>query len=208
MSVGLGLTVGSVGSVAATDDVAIAGGRTTIATDSTLTLPADGSSPVLALTAPGESPCPGVTVSGFASRVGDPVALVAEDGSTHTGEDLVAAAMRGLVDVATTTLDEPTTVVAAHPAVWHDYPVDALRRALDRAGLPDVTLVSEPEAAVMWLRRSRPSVDNGPVLVYDLGGSGLDVTLVGGGDQPRILGRALRTEDISGAEFDLSLIHI
>src|ERR1700676_3866578 len=39
---------------------------------------------------------PGLVVTGFVDRVGDPVGLVAVDGSTHRGEVLVADALRAL----------------------------------------------------------------------------------------------------------------
>ncbi|MFI6433783.1 Hsp70 family protein [Rhodococcus oryzae] len=207
MTVGLGLTVGAVNSVAVTalEHDADAQGPS-ITASSTLELGGDAPA-VLGVPSRHEGDVPrGTVISGFATRVGDPVALVADDGSTHTGEDLVVTAMQCLIEASSAGLAEFPAVAAAYPAVWPSHTVDALRTALDRAGLDGVTLVPEPEAAVAWLQRngSRDGADASDdlVLVYDLGGTSLDVTLVHAGDAPRIIGKPMRSEDFGGSEFD------
>ncbi|WP_027501620.1 Hsp70 family protein [Rhodococcus sp. UNC363MFTsu5.1] len=207
MTVGLGLTVGAVNSVAvaALEHTADAQGPS-ITASSTLALGGDTPA-VLGVPNRYEGDVPrGTVISGFATRVGDPVALVADDGSTHTGEDLVVTAMQCLIEASSAGLDESPAVAAAYPAVWPSHTVDALRSALDRAGLTGVTLVPEPEAAVAWLQRDGSRDGAGAsddlVLVYDLGGTSLDVTLVSAGETPRIIGKPMRSEDFGGSEFD------
>ncbi|MGW6378462.1 Hsp70 family protein [Rhodococcus sp. NPDC055112] len=207
MTVGLGLTVGAVNSVAVTaleHDADTQG--PSITASSTLELGGDAPA-VLGVPSRHEGDVPrGTVISGFATRVGDPVALVADDGSTHTGEDLVVTAMQCLIEASSAELVEFPAVAAAYPAVWPSHTVDALRSALDRAGLAGVTLVPEPEAAVAWLQRNGSrdgaSASDDLVLVYDLGGTSLDVTLVHAGDTPRIIGKPMRSEDFGGSEFD------
>ncbi|MFF0817797.1 Hsp70 family protein [Rhodococcus sp. NPDC003318] len=224
MATGLGLTVGSTNSVAVTDSLAGSGGgalagsgggalsgsgggalsgsgggalsgsgvgASTITVPTALTLGETG--PVLF----GGSPA-GAVISGYADRVGDPVPLIADDGSAHAGAALVATTMRALADESA----PADAVTAAHPAAWSEYQADVLSAALVDAGLPGVTLVPEPVAAAAWLRHTHPGIDDSPVVVYDLGAGSLDVTVVRPGEQPEILGTPLRSEDFSGARFD------
>ncbi|MFD1815442.1 Hsp70 family protein [Rhodococcus gannanensis] len=198
MATGLGLTVGSMQSTAAlaADPTASAAGTAPgVQTHTVRTaLALDGSS--VSLLHEGEAPA--VVVSGFAHRVGDPVALIADDGSSHTGADLVAATVRCLVDEA-----PPADAVAvAHPATWTGYQSDVLSAALERAGLADAVLLTEPQAAASWMRHAHPSADDSPVVVYDLGAGSLDVTVVRPAESPEVLGTPLRSEEYSGSAFD------
>ncbi|MGW4479479.1 Hsp70 family protein [Rhodococcus triatomae] len=198
MATGLGLTVGSMQSTAALAADPAARGDGTVPDPQTHTvrtaLALDGSGVSLLH----EGDAAAVVVSGFANRVGDPVALIADDGSTHTGTDLVAATVRCLVDTAPAT----DAVAVAHPAVWTGHQADMLSDALGRAGLPDTVLVTEPQAAVGWMRYTHPSTDDAPIVVYDLGAGSLDVTVVQPAENPEILGTPLRSEEYSGSAFD------
>jgi molecular chaperone DnaK (HSP70) len=145
-----------------------------------------------------------VVLEGFLARVGDPVDILAEDGTSHSAADLVATAVHGLIDeVDTETTTQDSTAVACHPAWWSRHTVDVQRAALDRAGLREVTLVPEPTAAVRWLEAAQGPLDDGAVIVYDLGASGLTVSVVRTGEHTALLGTPLRTTDVAGAEFDL-----
>ncbi|TLG03275.1 Hsp70 family protein [Nocardia cyriacigeorgica] len=144
---------------------------------------------------------PGVRIEGFVSRVGDPVPMLADDGTSHTASDLVATAIARLVDEAAAT---GATVVACHPAHWTAHTVSVLRTALDDAGLPDIALIPEPVAAVRWsCAAGRTATGDGAVLVYDLGATGLTVSVVRTGDRIELLGTPAYSTDIAGAEFDL-----
>jgi actin-like ATPase involved in cell morphogenesis len=142
-----------------------------------------------------------VVLEGFLARVGDPVDILAEDGTAHSAADLVATAVDCLIDEIG--FDAAQSTVACHPAWWSRHTVDVQRAALDRAGLREVTLVPEPTAAVRWLEAAHGPLGDGAVVVYDLGASGLTVSVVRTGVQAAVLGTPLRTTDVAGAEFDL-----
>ncbi|WP_249353312.1 Hsp70 family protein [Rhodococcus sp. Q] len=200
MATGLGLTIGSAQSTAALDADDAALGKAEIVTVPTA-LALDGAT--VSLVADGATPP--MVIAGYAGRVGDPVALIADDGSTHSGEDLVAATARCLAD----SVPQADAVALAHPAVWTGYQVDVLAAALDLAGLPDVAFVTEPQAAVRWMQRTRSHADDAPVVVYDLGAGSLDVTVVRPQEDPEILGAPLRSEEYSGSAFDhMTLQHV
>ncbi|WP_405160133.1 Hsp70 family protein [Nocardia sp. NBC_01499] len=197
----LGITVGSSNSVAvaaAQDD-----GGDVVSHPSVLRLAAD--TPPALGTAPRTTArhADDVLLEGFLARVGDPVDMLAEDGTAHSAADLVAAAVACLMDEISTDAREYGTTVACHPAWWSRHTVEIQRAALDREGLREVTLVPEPAAAVRWLESAHGQLGDGAVIVYDLGASGLTVSVVRTGDHASLLGTPLRTTDIAGAEFDL-----
>ncbi|MBA4024684.1 MAG: Hsp70 family protein [Gordonia sp.] len=145
-------------------------------------------------------------ITGFVDRVGDPVALLGDDGAQYTGQDLYAAAMSALAAEADRW--NADQIVVAIPNDWQAHAIEALRSAADDQALPPVTVVAEAVAAVAALESRRGPVD-GVQVVYDLGGSALDVAVVTGGPDSRILGRPLRSEEVSGAQFDhLVLGHV
>ncbi|MGK8525266.1 Hsp70 family protein [Nocardia asteroides] len=95
-------------------------------------------------------------------------------------------------------------VTVAYPARYADEQVDALRAALDGVELRRVALVAEPVAAAAWLEADRGPLMPGLALVYDLGGAGLDVTLVrvgAGCPHNPIVGVSLRSTDFGGRAF-------
>ncbi|MEU2030606.1 Hsp70 family protein [Nocardia amamiensis] len=95
-------------------------------------------------------------------------------------------------------------IAMTYPARYADEQVDALRAALDGVELGRVALVAEPVAAVAWLEADRGPLMPGLALVYDLGGAGLDVTLVRvGAGCPRnpIVGVSLRSTEFGGRAF-------
>lgn len=215
MATGLGIVVGSQNSVAAVDPdgSGAADGRdyVTISHPTTLQLSAD-EAPVLGVVH--TSPALGrhskdILLDGFVDRVGDPIGILADDGSIYAGEDLTATAIGCLVDEAAAGLAESPTIVATYPTSWAHYSVDALRDALERAGFSDVTPVPEATAAVRWLDNARGPLADGAVVVYDLGGTTLDISVVRTGDSAGILGKPIRSDDISGVQFDhLTMQHV
>ncbi|MBF6334645.1 Hsp70 family protein [Nocardia abscessus] len=146
-----------------------------------------------------------VLLEGFLARVGDPVGIFAEDGSSYSAPDLVATAIGCLVDeiAAETGQDAGRAMVACHPAWWSRHTVDIQRDALERAGLGEVTLVPEPTAAIRWLDAAHGRTDDGAVIVFDLGASGSTVSVVRTGEHASLLGTPLRNTEVAGAEFDL-----
>ncbi|HKV20299.1 MAG TPA: molecular chaperone, partial [Mycobacterium sp.] len=83
----------------------------------------------------------GMTLTGFVDRVGDPVPMVAGDGSRHRPEMLLVEALDGVARAAART---PVAEVAvAVPAHWRPAMVEALRGALrSKPGLARSPLVS------------------------------------------------------------------
>src|SRR3569833_454979 len=69
---------------------------------------------------------PGVVLSGFVERVGDPVPLVAEDGSSHRADRVLVEAL----DAMANAVGGGQPVAIAVPAYWGPGTVGALRGAL------------------------------------------------------------------------------
>ncbi|WP_228002318.1 Hsp70 family protein [Nocardia australiensis] len=119
----------------------------------------------------------------------DLVALVAECLITEVRRDCRAA---------------DAGVTLTYPAGYDEDLIAELRAALDAVGLGQVVLVAEPVAAVTWLEAARGPLMPGLTLVYDLGGAGLDVTLVrvgAGRSADPIVGTSLRSPEFGGRAF-------
>ncbi|GGF12649.1 Hsp70 family protein [Williamsia phyllosphaerae] len=220
MASGLGLKIGSSASVAVS--TTRSGTYDALVRQTALEL-VPGRAPVL--TAAGGVSTASSDLAGFTQRVGDPVALVADDGRRFSGEELYATALACL---ARESGSDASSVVVACPNGWQAYTVDALRAAAETQGLSDVTFVPEAIAAVAAAEATRPeglasggvprsggshaaapATDTDLVVVYDLGGSALDIAVVRTGDASQIIGRPVRSEDISGDAFDqLILTHV
>ncbi|MFQ6396724.1 Hsp70 family protein [Nocardia sp. KC 131] len=209
MAVGLGLSVGTVNTVSALAEEGSAKappGRRSAAERSpaitrrtTLTFDSTGMARV------GIIPRHGRAITEFAdltqrtsiqARVGhralspsDLVAIVAECLITEARRD------RRAVDAG---------IALTHPAGYAIDQVADLRASLDAVGLGDVALVAEPVAAATWLEAERGPMMPGLALIYDLGGSTLDVTLVrvgAGCPNNPIVGVPLRSPKFGGRAF-------
>ncbi|WP_083913900.1 Hsp70 family protein [Nocardia concava] len=146
--------------------------------------------------APGAEP---EVPEGFLSRVGDPVDIRIADGTAVRAADLVAAAIGRAVDQA----GPAQAVVACYPAWWSQHTVETQRTALTEAGLETVALVPEPTAAMRWLQEVHESSHDGAMVVYDLGATGLTVSVARTGAMSGLLGEPVRTTGVAGSEFDL-----
>lgn len=207
MSAGLGIRIGTAASVAALDtsedpyaprDFATDEAMLTVTRRSALDL-RPGAAPSLARLQDRQSR---YLISGFADRVGDPVPVIDEDGRSHQAEDLFATATRALVAEACAGADCDPTVVVTYPDRWSIYTTDVLRGALERAGVPDATLVPDSAAAMRWLEGSRGAASDGLVVIYDLGAHSLDVTLMRTGAEAGTIGAGANSTDFGGAQFD------
>ncbi|MBF6212087.1 Hsp70 family protein [Nocardia puris] len=132
----------------------------------------------------------------FADLARDPEAMIV-GGRLFSPANLVAAVVNGLLEGA-----EPDSgAVATYPAVYTDKQLALLRQALDLGGARHVLLVPEPVAAAEWLDWEHGPLETGFVLVYDLGGESLDVSVVRVGpdweDHP-IVGKPVRSYDFGG----------
>ncbi|WP_330232385.1 Hsp70 family protein [Nocardia sp. NBC_00508] len=139
-----------------------------------------------------------MAVTDFADLGRDPDAVIV-GGRIWSPANLIAAVVNELRAV------EPGTseagVVATYPAMYSDKQVSLLRQALDLSGAGDVLLVPEPVAAAEWLEHEHGPLETSFVLVYDLGGTSLDVTIVRVGpdwDNHPMIGKPVRSYDFGG----------
>jgi hypothetical protein len=152
---------------------------------------------------------PGLVITDFVDRVGDPAGITAADGSTHRSETLVADALRALAHTATDGVALPDAVAVTYPAHWDPVAIDAIRVALSRvsewsrgrlAVLPDST-------AALFALQANPGVPGrGIVAVCDFGGSGTTLTLVDAANAYQAIAPAARHAEFSGDRIDQALL--
>ncbi|WP_062541354.1 Hsp70 family protein, partial [Mycobacterium celatum] len=151
---------------------------------------------------------PGLVITDFVDRVGDPVGIVASDGSTHRSETLLADALRALAYAATDGRALPEAVAATHPAHWGQAAVGALHAALSR--VPEwsgdkVALLPDSTAALTALQSNPGLPTRGIIALCDFGGTGTSLTLVdAAGYHP--VAPTVRHTDFSGDLIDQALL--
>jgi actin-like ATPase involved in cell morphogenesis len=147
----------------------------------------------------------GMTLTGFVDRIGDPVPMVAQDGSRHRPEILLVEALDGVARIAART---PVSEVAvAVPAHWRPSAVEALRSALrSKPGLARSPLVSDATAALTALRSSPGLPTAGVIVLCDFGGSGAGITLVDAAAEDAPIGETVRVPDFSGDQIDQAVL--
>ncbi|MBF6164786.1 Hsp70 family protein [Streptomyces gardneri] len=210
MAVGLGLSIGTVNTVSVLAEEGSAkappGRRKsqraqTITRPTTLTFDSTGVARV------GMIPRHGRAVTEFADLTQRSSTWARVGNRALAPADLVATVAKCLV--AEVQQDHPVDgaglgIALTYPARYADEQVDALRAALDGVELQRVALVAEPVAAAAWLEADRGPLMPGLTLVYDLGGAGLDVTLVrvgAGCPHNPIVGVPLRSTEFGGRAF-------
>jgi hypothetical protein len=202
MSDGVGLSVG------ATNLVAVVVGRTAVTRSPVVTLyphrpPEVG--------VPSENPNlneRGLIITDFVDRVGDPVGIVAADGSTHLADKVLADALRAMLYAVRKPPTEPVAVT--YPAHWRPVAVDALRTAL--AAVPEfqqptpAPLVSDASAALTALQDDPGVPTRGVIALCDFGGTGTNITLVDAAKGFAPIGPTVRHTDLSGDLIDQALL--
>ncbi|MEU7765641.1 Hsp70 family protein [Nocardia sp. NPDC049190] len=191
MTTGLGFSIGSVNSVTAsvhgvrTRPVARSR-RTAVTFDSAGGLRVGGISRL------------GMAITDFADLSRDPDTVVV-GGRIWSPANLVAAVVQEL------RASEPAAieagVITTYPATYSDKQLALLRQALALSGAGDILLVPEPVAAAEWLEYAHGPLESNFVLVYDLGGTSLDVTVVRVGpdwDNHPMIGKPMRSYDFGG----------
>jgi actin-like ATPase involved in cell morphogenesis len=154
---------------------------------------------------------PGLVITDFVDRLGDPVGIVAADGSTHRSEPLIADAMRSLAYAATGGRPLPENIAVTYPAHWSAKSVDALGAALGR--VPEwsnrakpLVLIPDP-AATLFAVRANPGIPaRGTVAVCDFGGSGTSITLMDAAGDYQALAPTVRHHEFSGDMIDQALL--
>lgn len=152
---------------------------------------------------PGENPQltePGLVITDFVERVGDPVPLVASDGSAHRGVDLLAEAVEAMTRAASP-VRRPDTSVLAVPAHWRPTALDAVRGAL-----PGVRVVPDSVAALTAVQAHPGLPARGVVAVLDFGATGTSLTLADAGAGFATIGQTVRYEDFSGELIDQEIL--
>ena len=202
MSDSLGLSIGM------TNLVAARVGRPPVMRRAVLTL-FSGRAPEVGV--PGENTAlnqPGLVLTGFVERVGDPVPLIAEDGSSHRGERVLVEAL----DAMARTVGGGSPVAIAVPAHWGPAVIGALRGALrDKPnfapeGVP-ATLVPDSAAALTALQAAPGLPAGGVVALVDLGGSGTSITLADANANYAFIGETVRYTDFSGDQIDQAVLN-
>jgi hypothetical protein len=202
MADGVGLSVG------ATNLTAVAVGRAAVTRSAVVTLFPNRP---LEVGLPGENPrlTPderGAVVTDFVDRVGDPVGIVAPDGTTHRGEVLLGEALRALLYEVTNGRATLDPVVITHPAHWLPATVDALRGALSQMReFSGAAVLSDATAAVTALRDDPGLPTSGVIALCDFGGSGTSITRVDAASGEQV-GQTVRHPELSGDLIDNAVL--
>lgn len=140
----------------------------------------------------------------FKRRMGDEVPLIV-GGAEVSAQDLLAAVVSWVVGVASEREGEaPDTVTLTHPVGWEDHRRSLLRQASSDAGIGNVVLMTEPEAAALSYAAREGVACGSTLAVYDLGGGTFDATVVQKTDENSfaVLGTPQGLERLGGADFD------
>ncbi|WP_406815146.1 Hsp70 family protein [Mycobacterium sp. M23085] len=156
---------------------------------------------------------PGVVLTGFVNRVGDPRGVVAIDGSVHRSEVLVADGLRALAYAASGGRALPDDIAVTYPAHWESHAVEALGAALgeipewSRRARP-ILLIPDAAAALLAVRTNPGIPPHGTVALCDFGGSGTNITLMHADGDYRALAPTVRHRDLSGDLIDQALLGV
>jgi hypothetical protein len=150
---------------------------------------------------PAELTLHGQRLTGFVDRVGDPVPLIAPDGSKYRPEGLLADALGAMAHAVTAGMPVADVAVTV-PAHWRASVVDTLRRNL-RGKLP---VVSDATAALTALRANPGLPTHGVIVLCDFGGSGTNITLANAARDFSPFGETVRFPDFSGDQLDQALL--
>jgi Hsp70 protein len=152
---------------------------------------------------------PGLVISDFVDRAGDPAGVAAADSSVHRSETLVADALLALAYTATDGLALPDAVAVTHPAHWDAVAVDSVRVALSRVSewsRGRLALLPDSAAALFALQLNPGLPNSGTIAVCDFGGSGATVSLVDAANGYQAIAPPVRTEDFSGGRIDQAVL--
>lgn len=154
---------------------------------------------------------PGLVLTDFVDRVGEPAGIVAADGSTHRSEALVADGLRALAYTATGGRPMPDHITVSYPAHWGSAAVDALGRALSRvsewSNRTNPLVLIPDAAAVLFAVRTQPGIAaSGTIAVCDFGGSGTSLTLIDAASEYRPVAPTVRHHGFSGDMIDQLLL--
>lgn len=144
----------------------------------------------------------------FKRRIGDSVPIAVGE-AWMAPEDVYATMARWVVDKAREREGGPAdSVIMTHPAAWGQHRTSTVLAALNMAGLPEVTLISEPEAAALHYASQTRVEDGSTIAVYDLGGGTFDTAVLrkAGAGRFELLGHPDGIETLGGADFDAAVL--
>jgi Hsp70 protein len=149
-----------------------------------------------------------ITITGFVERVGDPIPLVATDGSQHRSDRLLVEALAAMVaDSGAPTSD----ITIARPAHWGSAALSALREAL--LTVPTFTpngvlvpVVADATTALTALAIDPGLPADGVVGLIDFGASGTSLTLADAGSGFAPVDETVRYLEFSGDQIDQLLL--
>jgi hypothetical protein len=145
----------------------------------------------------------GMVFTDFVDRVGDPVGLVAADGSTHRAEALLVEALRAVP--VTGPRGEHAGI--SHPAHWHPRQVDAVRAALAAdTELRSAALFSDALTALVALADNPGLPARGVIALCDFGGTGTSITVADAAIGYQPISPTVRHPELSGALIDQALL--
>jgi molecular chaperone DnaK len=143
----------------------------------------------------------------FKRRLGDPTPVLL--GGVPTPPEVLTG--RLLQSVYETVVRKqgapPASVALTHPANWGPFKRDLFTRAAQSAGVPQATLVTEPQAAAISYATQERVEPGSVVAVYDLGGGTFDAAVLR--KEPdgsfSILGTPEGIERLGGIDFDAAV---
>lgn len=149
----------------------------------------------------------GLILTDFVERVGDPVGMLAPDGSTHRGEILLAEALAALLRTLTRGRPPADPIAVTHPAHWRPNQIAALRTELAAlGGFGDPELLPDAVAGLVALQDDPGVPTRGVIAVCDFGGSGTSITLADADNGYRPIAPTIRHPDLSGDLIDQGLL--
>jgi Hsp70 protein len=152
----------------------------------------------------------GLIITDFVDRVGDPVEIVASDGSSYLGAELLADALCALLYAVTRGQAPADPIGVTYPVHWRPPAIDALKRAL--AGLPEfgeprsVALVPDAVAALTALQDDPGVPTSGIIAVCDFGSTGTSITLADAARDFEPIAATVRDPELSGDVVDQVLL--
>ena len=150
---------------------------------------------------------PARAASQFKRRFGDTAPLML-GGTPLSADQLSAHLLRSVVDQVTQRQGRaPEHIAVTHPAGWGGYKLELLDHTIRAAGLSDVTVITEPEAAVLHYAGLERIPPDAVVAVFDLGGGTFDAAVIrktAAGTE--FLGRPDGIERLGGIDFDAAIL--
>ncbi|OBF31589.1 hypothetical protein A5724_21725 [Mycobacterium sp. ACS1612] len=152
----------------------------------------------------------GMVLAGFVERVGDPIPLVAADGSTHRPGRLLVEALNSLAHL-TGNGRPPENVAISVPAHWDSRVTSAFYADVSTNGRlceagASAQLISDATAALSAVHDNPGLPSRGVVALLDLGGTGTNITLSDAASGWAPIVATVRDTDFAGQQIDQAVL--